>query len=128
MFTYVYIICLYIPKLARLIESKKEISVKTYIQIAKALLLLYGTMQLIAILSLYNGLGWSSVLFGGVAIFIASNDSLIKSSGTIIISINYNSVFFLYAQYNKDLCIYHWYKTIKMNPTYIIYVFVCLYP
>ena len=89
----------YIPKLARLIESKKEISVKTYIQIAKALLLLYGTMQLIAILSLYNGLGWSSVLFGGVAIFIASNDSLIKSSGTIIISIYYNSVFFLYAQY-----------------------------
>jgi len=66
-----------------MIDSKKEISVKTYLQIAKALLLLYGTMQLIAILSIYNGLGWSSVLFGGVAIFIASNDSLIKSAGIV---------------------------------------------
>ena len=71
-------------KIASEIEVKKNISVRSIMQIAKMLVMLLGVGQLSGILSMYTGLGYTCLALGCVALFISSNDELTKSAVPVL--------------------------------------------
>jgi hypothetical protein len=67
-------------EIAKSIKTKHKIDHLSYLKIAKALVLLYLTSQLLVVLATYSGIGLVCLFIGTSAIAIASNDEILKST------------------------------------------------
>lgn len=71
-------------KISTEIETKKKISLQSIIQIGKMLVMLFAVSQLLGILSMYRGLGYTCLALGSAAVFVGCNHELTKSSVPVL--------------------------------------------
>ncbi len=67
-----------IVEIVKLIDAKKNISMKNYMELLKCACYLWGTWQLLAITTTYASIGWLCLLIGVIFLILTKDDSLIK--------------------------------------------------
>ena len=67
-----------IVEIIKLLEAKKTISLKSYMELLKCACYLWGTWQLLAITATYASMGWLCLFIGITFLLLTSDDSLIK--------------------------------------------------
>lgn len=65
-------------------EKKKRLSTQSIFQLAKTIVILIASGQILAILSVYASLGYTCLLAGGIAITVSSNNALIKKTAPVL--------------------------------------------
>ena len=65
-------------------EKKKRLSTQSIFQLAKTIVLLIASGQILTILSVYATLGYTCLLAGGIAITVSSNNALIKKTAPVL--------------------------------------------
>lgn len=73
-----------ILKISSEVEAKKRVSIQSVMQIGKMMVMLFGVVQLLGILSMYTGLGYTCLALGCVAVLVGSSDELTKSSVPVL--------------------------------------------
>lgn len=71
-------------KISAEIETKKRISLQSIIQIGKMVAMLFAVAQLLGILSMYRGLGYTCFALGSAAVFVGCSHELTKSSVPVL--------------------------------------------
>lgn len=80
----IYLVVLEALKITNEIEARGRVSPDIIVRVVKIICLLLVGFQLISILSMYTGLGYSCLLIGGVAVVLASSDELTKSIAPVV--------------------------------------------
>ena len=75
-----FIISKELLKISSEIDVKKKVSMNSIMQIVKMAVMLFCVVQLLGILSMYTGLGYTCFGLGCGALLVSSNDELTKSS------------------------------------------------
>lgn len=75
-----FIISKELLKISSEIDVKKKVSMNSMMQIIKMAVMLFCVVQLLGILSMYTGLGYTCFGLGCGALLVSSNDELTKSS------------------------------------------------
>jgi hypothetical protein len=65
-------------------EGRNRITPGILLQIFKIIFLFFGAFQLMRLLSMYTGLGYTCLFIGAAAVFTASNDELTKSVAPVV--------------------------------------------
>lgn len=73
-----------ILKISSEVEAKKRVSMQSVMQIGKMIVMLFGVVQLLGILSMYTGLGYTCLALGCVAVLVGSSDDLTKASVPVL--------------------------------------------
>jgi hypothetical protein len=80
----IYMVTMAAMKVVGELNTKKQPGPETYLQIIKGMLLLWGATRLMNVLSAFQGLGMSCLVFGCIAIIISVNDALTKVAAPIV--------------------------------------------
>jgi hypothetical protein len=70
--------------IVRQIEHKQSISPSTVVAVVKALLLLYVSSYLMALMAAYQGMGYTCLALGGLALSTSVSDSTVKAASPIL--------------------------------------------
>lgn len=65
-------------------ESSTKVSLKSIVNLIKAIVMLYASLQILGVLSMYSGLGYSCLVIGIVSCVISTKEDLIKLTSPII--------------------------------------------
>lgn len=75
-----YLISKEVMLLAKELQTKKSLNPTSLMQICKIVALLAASMQVLSILSMYSGLGYTCLMLGAAAVLIAASDDLTKAA------------------------------------------------
>jgi hypothetical protein len=65
-------------------EGNNKVSIKSIVNLIKAMVMLYASLQVLGVLAMYSGLGYSCLILGIVSCVISTKEDLIKIASPII--------------------------------------------
>eukprot|EP01038_Epipyxis_sp_PR26KG_P011914 gene11914-15943_t len=71
-------------KITQEMEKQKRVSMDSIIDLLKTIAIIFASMQILAIISLYNTMGYFCLFVGSIAVGISSSNSLIKQVAPVI--------------------------------------------